>query len=539
MYRRRAHRGRPLATGAAGTAALAVIAGTALWLSVGGPAQAATAAAGGTYTLAVSKSGLCLGVPSHSVAAGTGLAQYSCDGSRNLGWKLRGTGYGYELAAGESGHCLDVPGTASGQQVVQWPCTGDSSQSWTLGQYSDGTYKLTNVATGLCLSDANASTASGTAIIQETCTTNSNKRWTFGAVDATPDIVVSTSGSDSGAGTLASPYLTIAKALAAAAPGDTIAIRGGTYYPTSTLQLLTSGTATKRITLTDYNGETVKIDGSDMPSGQWLVKDLADYWTVSGLTIQNSTDSGLVCDSCDYSVFAGLRVHDNADTGIDLYGSGTSDNVVADSDSYGNHDDATLGQNADGIGIKLGSGAGNQVIANRFFNNADDGLDLYGFSGSVDIENNWSFGNGHNRWNISGYQGNGNGFKLGGDSVSAAHVVKNNAAWNNTMHGFTENSNPGSITLSRNSAYTNTDDGFFFEVSSSGLTANLASSNGIASQLNGSATTSGNTWDTGVSTPSFSTDATTVYNSRKSDGGLPDTGFLVPTNGAAIGATMR
>jgi parallel beta-helix repeat protein len=108
------------------------------------------------------------------------------------------------------------------------------------------------------------------------------------------------------------------------------------------------------------------------------------------------------------------------------------------------------------------------------------------------------------------------------------------------MHGFTENSNPGSISLSRNTAYTNTDDGFYFEVSSSTLTSNIAVSNGTgAAQTGSSVTATGNTWNSGVSTPSFSTDATTAYAARKSDHGLPDTSFLVPTNGAAIGATMR
>ncbi|MFD7133114.1 hypothetical protein [Streptomyces sp. NPDC059894] len=47
-----------------------------------------------------------------------------------------------------------------------------------------------------------------------------------------------------------------------------------------------------------------------------------------------------------------------------------------------------------------------------------------------------------------------------------------------------------------------------------------------------------NSWDSGVSTPSFrSTDATTAYGPRASDGSLPSTTFLT-TGSTAIGASM-
>lgn len=39
-----------------------------------------------------------------------------------------------------------------------------------------------------------------------------------------------------------------------------------------------------------------------------------------------------------------------------------------------------------------------------------------------------------------------------------AHKVQNNAAWDNTLHGFTENSNTGAIVLYRNTAYANAED---------------------------------------------------------------------------------
>ncbi|MCZ9345086.1 pectate lyase, partial [Streptomyces sp. TRM76130] len=62
---------------------------------------------------------------------------------------------------------------------------------------------------------------------------------------------------------------------------------------------------------------------------------------------------------------------------------------------------------------------------------------------------------------------------------------------------------------------------------------------GSGKAANGSAVTSYmNNWDSGVATPAFrSTDATTVYNARGSDGALPATTFLT-TGSTTIGATM-
>jgi hypothetical protein len=65
-------------------------------------------------------------------------------------------------------------------------------------------------------------------------------------------------------------------------------------------------------------------------------------------------------------------------------------------------------------------------------------------------------------------------------------------------------------------------------------------SNGSGLVTKGSSvTSSGNNWDSGISTPAFkSTDATTTYNARSSSGTLPATTFLT-TGSSTIGATMN
>ncbi|MFJ2235357.1 right-handed parallel beta-helix repeat-containing protein [Streptomyces sp. NPDC087859] len=329
-------------------------------------------------------------------------------------------------------------------------------------------------------------------------------------------------------------------AVKSAAAGTTIQLRAGTYYPTATLKSTANGTSSARITLQAYGGEKAKVDGSKLAAGSWLAGIYGDYWTVQNLTFQNSPAQGFVVTSSVGGVFKNLVTANNGDSGFTLRGDGTTNNLVQNLDSHGNYDPAGHGQNADGIAVKFGSGTGNRITGARLHNNSDDGLDLWQFSSPVTIEHSWAFGNGKNRWNDAAFEGNGNGYKLGGGGVTVAHVVNNNAAWDNTLNGFTENSNPGAIVLNRNTAYANAEAGFYFATGKARLARNLAVGNkGGLSKLGSSTVSAANNWDGGVSTPSFkSTDAATAYGARKSDGSLPATTFLT-TGSTAIGSTMN
>ena len=79
---------------------------------------------------------------------------------------------------------------------------------------------------------------------------------------------VSTTGSDGNLGTsLGSPFRTIQQAVNAALPGDTVFVRGGTYR--ETVSTPRSGTAAARITIESYQGEAVKLSGTDGLPGPW------------------------------------------------------------------------------------------------------------------------------------------------------------------------------------------------------------------------------------------------------------------------------
>ncbi|MFF0016831.1 right-handed parallel beta-helix repeat-containing protein [Streptomyces sp. NPDC005374] len=324
-----------------------------------------------------------------------------------------------------------------------------------------------------------------------------------------------------------------------ATAGTTIEVRAGTYTPSATLKSTANGTSSARITLRAHGSEKVRIDGSRLPDGSWLAGIYGDYWTVQNLTFQNSPAQGFVATSSVGGVFKNLVTADNGDSGFTLRGDGTSDNLVQNLDSHGNYDPVGHGQNADGIAVKFGSGTGNRITGARLYDNSDDGLDLWQFSSPVTVEHSWAFGNGRNRWADSAFEGNGNGFKLGGGGVAVAHRVNDNAAWDNALNGFTENSNTGAIALNRNTAYANSEAGFYFATGKARLARNLAVGNKGGQSKRGSSTVSAaNNWDGGVATPSFrSVDPATAYGTRGPDGSLPATIFLT-TGSTTIGATM-
>lgn len=93
-----------------------------------------------------------------------------------------------------------------------------------------------------------------------------------GGPDLQPDTTwyVATTGSDGNSGTLAAPLATLTEARnrLRARPDKsqpaTVALRGGTYYQTLTLEPQDSGTSTAPITWTSYPGETATISGGQV-----------------------------------------------------------------------------------------------------------------------------------------------------------------------------------------------------------------------------------------------------------------------------------
>jgi hypothetical protein len=90
--------------------------------------------------------------------------------------------------------------------------------------------------------------------------------WTAGRLTAA-EYWVSPHGNDASAGTQESPWQTLSKAAAVAAPGDTVFLRTGTYN--ETLRPAKSGEADKPIRFVGASGERPILSGANPLTGAW------------------------------------------------------------------------------------------------------------------------------------------------------------------------------------------------------------------------------------------------------------------------------
>jgi len=263
------------------------------------------------------------------------------------------------------------------------------------------------------------------------------------------DWFISTTGNDANPGTLASPFATLGKAASVAQPGDIIYMRGGTYLPSATIRITNSGTLGNRISLLAYPGEKPYLNFVNQPYGAnnrgILFPTNANHWNVKGLEIGYAGDNGIKVEG-SYHRFEECVFHHNGDTGLQI-GFGHDDAnpggllaafvEVINCDSYLNYDSDSNGGDADGFAAKMHCGQGIQFHGCRAWENSDDGWDLFETDYSIIISNCWT-------WKSGVGQGNGNGFKLGGDGAGGnsmgTHYALNCVAFSHKVNCFTQNS---------------------------------------------------------------------------------------------------
>ena len=266
-------------------------------------------------------------------------------------------------------------------------------------------------------------------------------------------LYVSTSGSSAGAGTKVSP-LDIYTAIAYAQPGQQIVLLEGTYYLTEaiTIDRGHSGTAEKMITLMAEPGKPVVIDLSKSPKGGFTIS--GDYWHFFGFEICNSQDNAKpLLIQGNHNIIEQLKVYNNGTTGVQISGlsSETIDmwpsyNLVQSVESYNNMD--ANANDADVFAAKITTGVGNIFRHCISHHNIDDGWDLYakstsGSIGQVIVESSIAYENGYLTTDPEKtVVGEGNGFKLGGESMPGDHILRNSISFNNYAKGVTSNSGP-------------------------------------------------------------------------------------------------
>jgi len=81
------------------------------------------------------------------------------------------------------------------------------------------------------------------------------------------------------------PWATLAFAIGQLHPGDTLFVRGGVYYLTSTLRFdaVRDGTSSNPIVMINYPDERPIIDCSRIYAGSGIVINRVSYWILQGL----------------------------------------------------------------------------------------------------------------------------------------------------------------------------------------------------------------------------------------------------------------
>ncbi|CNF54138.1 Pectate disaccharide-lyase precursor [Mycobacterium tuberculosis] len=293
-------------------------------------------------------------------------------------------------------------------------------------------------------------------------------------------LYVAPNGSDGASGTQSDPT-TLASAIDRVTSGGTIYMRGGTYRYSQTVTIPQDnrGTSGARTQLSAYPGETPVLNFSAMSedsANRGLAVD-GSYWHVYGIVVEHAGDNGIFVSGSD-NVIERTVTRFNRDTGLQLSRrtSGTpesqwpSNNLILSAESHDNAD--SDGEDADGFAAKLTSGPGNVFRYDVSHNNIDDGWDLYtkdetGPIGPVTIEDSLSYDNGTLSNGGQAGSGDRNGYKLGGEDIPVNHVVRRSFAVGNGHHGFTYNSNPGSMTISNNVSIDSAERNFSFDKGSS------------------------------------------------------------------------
>lgn len=309
---------------------------------------------------------------------------------------------------------------------------------------------------------------------------------------ASTTLYVAPGGTDGAAGTQSAPT-TLTSAISRIAPGGTIYLRGGTYKYTQTVTVPegSNGTAAARTTISAYSGEQPVLDfaaQSESSSNRGLQLN-ASYWHVKGLVVEHAGDNGIYVGG-SHNVIERTVTRFNRDTGLQLGRISSStpksawpaDNLIVSAESHDNAD--SDGEDADGFAAKLTTGTGNVFRYAVSHHNIDDGWDLYtktdtGAIGPVTIEDSLSYGNGTLSDGTVNKNGDRNGYKLGGDDIAVNHVVRRSIAFGNGHHGFTYNSNPGTMAISNNLSIDNAERNYSFDKGTSVFRSNTSCRFGV------------------------------------------------------------
>ena len=367
-------------------------------------------------------------------------------------------------------------------------------------------------------------------------------------------------------------------------PGDTLYLLGGTYEFTDKFSINKQGSAAKRIVISGYPGERVILDFHRVSYGTRGITVHANslYVHIKDLSIAWSGKNNLYNEG-SYCLFERLDIYGSADTGCQMKKGGN--NLIVNVDSHDNFDyqtmsgaQANFGGNADGFADKQFSGAGNHYIGCRAWNNSDDGWDFFQRESSSNtiIENCICYQNGPAFYDMSANpralttdrawfdskvgtsmtdrygntitisldrypcQGNGNGFKMGGQYTNHKILIHHCLAVANTARGFDQNNNGGTMWVYNNTGCENGYNFGFTTAYGTNYMRNNISLRGRNADQPKSQTVAANdhnTWNNGYSCSDEdfqSRDTTQILAARQPDGSLTEGTFMRLRSASAL-----
>jgi len=392
----------------------------------------------------------------------------------------------------------------------------------------------------------------------------SNVQFDSSAVVDSSVYYVATDGSNNYPGTLAQPWRTWQYGVDNISPGDTLYIRGGTYYFTDNTRYAavyvtdTDGLSNSYYNVFAYPGEIPIMDCSAHHNvsdiGVGLYFNTCSYWHFKGLYFTGGKQyaigdiaRGMHFQNCQNIIIENCVSYSLQGCGFTV-GGGGSDGFIyfLNCDAYDLYDVLTNGNNADGYVI----GATDLSTLSVTFENcrawyvSDDGFDSWANAGVTTWINCWSFGNGR------GSSGDGNAFKIGGGETTPSigipqRIFRNCIAAVNRWNGYDQNDSPFSMQLYNNIAYKNDNRGFQFgndypseEVV---IRNNISYDNSIVDCYvdHTGVIQDHNSWvglyDISTSIADFiSLDVSQLYASRKLNGNLPDVSIFHLTIGSYL-----
>lgn len=369
-------------------------------------------------------------------------------------------------------------------------------------------------------------------------------------------------------------------------PGDTLYLKEGTYSFSDKFSINKQGSASQYIVIAGYPGDRVILDFRKVAYGTRGITVHANsvYVHIKDLEIAYSGKNNLYNEG-SYCLFENLDIYGSADTGCQMKKGGH--NIIKNVDSHDNFDYKTMsgstanfGGNADGFADKQFTGAGNHYIGCRAWNNSDDGWDFFQrvsdtqtiIEGCVCYQNGPAYYNmkDHPRYTVDKAwfdskvgtemtdrygntititleqypcQGNGNGFKMGGQGTNHQILIHHCLAVANTARGFDQNNNGGTMWVYNNSAFDNGYNyGFTTAYGTNTLQNNISmeSRNGDSYKSQNVVAIDHNSWNSGfsVSAADFqSMDTTQILALRQTDGELREGTFMrLATTSALIDA---